>query len=318
MKESMKNTGWRYLLVVGVVLGITSVVHAQRVAVLTTDTLTSTQRSISGAKTVVKAANPNALFFEFLIPPGTGANLKLVDSITSVHPGIILSSGSDATAFAKQHFPELPTVFCSVMYPVISGFVESFTRPGRNLTGASLSIPPKTQFEYFKMILPNAKTIGVLYTDNTASLIPPAKVVARSQGLELIALKVTSEKEIPAKLDTLVAQVDGLWSLADPVLFGPQTTKYILINALKRGIPLMGFSRFLVESGALFALDFDYKAVGRQAGEMVNEIFRGARPESISVTTPDVIWFHYNEKTAQHMNIKIPEQLVAVAKEVYR
>jgi putative tryptophan/tyrosine transport system substrate-binding protein len=318
MKGSMNIPGWRYLVIVGFVLGITSAVRAQRVAVLTTDTLTSTQRSISGAKTVIKSANAGVQFFEFLIPPGNGINAKLSDSIAAVHADIVLSSGSDATAFAKQHFPDAPTVFCSVMYPVISGFVESFARPGRNMTGASLSIPPKTQFEYFKMILPKAKSIGVLYTDNTASLIPPAKVVARSQGLELVALKVTSEREIPAKLDTLMAQVDGLWSLADPVLFGPQTTKYILINALKRGTPLMGFSRFLVESGALFALDFDYKAVGRQAGEMVNEIIRGARPENISVTTPDVIWFHYNEKTAQHMNIKMPEQLVAVAKEVYR
>ena len=314
----MKQPGWRHLVFLGFVLSSAPVAQAQRVAVLTTDTLTSTQRSISGAKTVIKSANGNTQFFEFLIPPGSGTNAKLSDSIAALHPDIILSSGSDATAFAKQHYPETPTVFCSIMYPVISGFVESFTRPGGKITGASLSIPPKTQFEYFKMILPKAKNIGVLYTENTASLIPPAKIVARTQGLELVALKVASEREIPAKLDTLVAQVDGLWSLADPVLFGPQTTKYILVNALKRGMPLMGFSRFLVESGALFALDFDYKAVGRQAGEMVNQILKGARPENVSVSTPDVIWFHYNEKTAQVMNIKIPEPLVAVAKEVYR
>jgi putative tryptophan/tyrosine transport system substrate-binding protein len=317
MKGLMRIPAWRYVILVGMLLGVSSV-HAQRIVVITTDTLTSTQRSISGAKTVVKSANAGAQFFEFQISAANATSTKTSDSISALRPDIIISSGSDATAYAKQHFPETPTVFCSVMYPVISGFVESFTRPGHNITGASLSIPPKTQFEYFKMILPKATTIGVLYTDNTASLIPPAKVVAKSQGLELLAIKVSAEREIPAKLDTLVAQVDGLWSLADPVLFGPQTTKYILINALKRGIPIMGFSRFLVESGALFALDFDYKAVGRQAGDIVNEILRGSRPENVSVTTPDVIWFHYNEKTAQHMNIRIPEALVAVAKEVYR
>ncbi len=313
----MKTPGWRYLFLIGCLLGVSSV-QAQRIAIITTDTLTSTQRSISGARTVIKSINPNAQFFEFLVPPPGTPGDKVLDSIHTLKPDIIFTSGSDATAYAKGRFPELPTVFCSVMYPVISGFVESFNRPGHNITGASLSIPPKTQFEYFKMILPAARTIGVLYTDNTASLIPPAKIVAKSAGVELIALKVTAEKEIPSKLDTLMSQVDGLWSLADPVLFGPQTTKYILVNALKRGIPLMGFSRFLVESGALFALDFDYKAVGRQAGEIVNQILHGSRPENVTVTTPDVIWFHYNAKTAEHMNIRIPEALVSVAKEVYR
>jgi putative ABC transport system substrate-binding protein len=317
MKGKMTRTGWRYLLVLSCLLGTASV-QAQRVVVVTTDTLTSTQRSISGAKSVVKGSNPAAQFFEFIITSAPGSVDRVTDSIRSAKPDIIISTGSDATAYAKAKFPDIPTVFCSVMYPVISGFVETFNHPGRNITGASLSIPPATQFNYFKMILPQAKRLGVLYSDNTASLIPPAKVIAKSVGIELIALKVSQEKEIPAKLDSIIGQVDGIWSLADPILFGPQTTKYILTNTLKRGMPIMGFSRFLVESGALFALDFDYKAVGRQAGEIANQIIRGARPENLSVTTPDVIWFHYNEKTAQHMNIKIPEPLVAIAKEVYR
>jgi putative tryptophan/tyrosine transport system substrate-binding protein len=313
----MIRTGWRYLLLLGCLLGSAST-QAQRIAIVTTDTLTSTQRSISGAKSIIKGSNAAAEFYEFIITTTPGSIDRVTDSIRLVKPEIIFSTGSDATAYAKGRFPGTPVVFCGVMYPVISGFVESFNRPGGNVTGASLSIPPATQFQYFKMILPNAKRLGVLYSDNTASLIPPARVIAKSEGIELIAFKVGQEKEIPAKLDSILGQVDGIWSLADPLLFGPQSTKYILTNALKRGMPIMGFSRFLVESGALFALDFDYKAVGRQAGEIVNQIVKGARPENLSVTTPDVIWFHYNEKTALHMNIKIPEPLVAIAKEVYR
>ena len=83
-------------------------------------------------------------------------------------------------------------------------------------------------------------------------------------------------------------------------------------------MPFMGFSRYVVESGALFALDFDYKAVGYQAGAIVNRILSGESPSAISVTRADVIWFHYNEATAKRINITIPEDLAAVAKEVYR
>jgi len=36
------------------------------------------------------------------------------------------------------------------------------------------------------------------------------------------------------------------------------------------------------------------------------------------VAVPGIIWFHYNEKTAKHISVTIPEDLAAVAKEVYR
>jgi len=307
-----------YLLVLGMCMVMASAAQAQRIVIVTTDTLTSTQRSVMGVKSVIRASRPAIEFVECLLTASEPSATKLADSISTLHPHLIVTTGTDATSFAKAHFTDIPVVFSSVMYPVVSGFVESFNRPGKNITGASLSIPPRIQFEYFKTIAPNMKTIGVLYTDNTASLIPPSIVVARASGLELIALKVTSEKDLPAKVDSITKIADGIWSLADPNLFTPQSTKYILINALRRGRPLMGFSRILVESGALFALDFDYKAVGRQAGEIAVRILDGARPDNISVTTPDVIWFHYNEKTAQHMAIKMPDSLIAVAKEVYR
>ena len=68
----------------------------------------------------------------------------------------------------------------------------------------------------------------------------------------------------------------------------------------------------------MFALDFDYKAIGYQAGEIVNKLIAGTDASEIRVTSSDVIYFHYNEKTAKFIRVKIPPELVAVAKEVYR
>jgi putative ABC transport system substrate-binding protein len=300
------------------VLCLHSPVLAQKIAILTTDTLTSTQRSVSGAKSVIKGAFPQVTFSEYLVPYPAPKETWAIDSVRAAKPDLILTAGTSATEFAQKNFKDIPIVFSSVMYPIVSGFVESFNRPGGNISGASLSIPPKTQFEYFKMIVPKLKAVGVLYTSNTESLIPQAKQVAKSLNLELVAIRVSNDKELPAAFDSLARTVQGIWSVADPNLFSPQSTKFILINALRRGIPLMGFSRNVVESGALFALDFDYKAVGRQAGEIASQILRGARADNLSVTTPDIIWFHYNEKTAQHINVIIPNDLVSVAKEVYR
>ena len=174
------------------------------------------------------------------------------------------------------------------------------------------------QFRTFHDIVPNLRKIGVLYSENTAGLIKPAQEVARRMGMSLTAVLVNESKELPSALDSLTSMVDGIWSVADQELFTPQSTRYILLNTLRKGVPFMGFSRHVVESGALFALDFDYKAVGQQAGAIAARVISGEFAGEISVSTVDVLWFHYNEKTAKHINVSIPSDLIAVAKEVYR
>lgn len=301
-----------FLLIFG---GIST--RAANVAVLMSDSLTSTTRTLQGARKVIERGNPGISLHTFIVGQRT-ADRALIDSIRSLKPVAVLTIGSSATSLAKQNLPGTPIVFAGVMYPVLSGFVESNQRPGGLVTGASLDIPNEVQFRYFKKIIPNIKSIGVLYTANTASLIPSARAVARGMGIDLVAIEIKDSRELPMALDSLATVVQGIWSVADPVLFDPQATKYILLNTLRKSIPFMGFSRYVVESGALFALDFDYKAVGIQAGQILNRILAGESPAEISVSAADVIWFHYNEKTAQHIKVTIPSELVAVAKEVYR
>jgi putative ABC transport system substrate-binding protein len=287
------------------------------IATLTSDTLTSTTRTLQGARNVILQQNDKVIFHQFTCGSATHAS-SVVDSINRIHPVLILTVGTVATDMAKREFPSIPIIFSSVIHPELSGFVETNKQPNANITGASLDIPVDIQFKYFKKIVPNLKRIGVLYTPETENLIAQAKEAARAEGIELVPVTVHENKDLPSALDSVSAHVDGIWSVPDPQLFTPQSTRYILLNTIRRSIPFMGFSRNVVESGALFALDFDYKAVGMQAGRIVNQVLGGQNPGRIEVSSVDVIWFHYNEKTAKLINVAIPDELVAVAKEVYR
>ena len=293
-------------------------ISAQEVAILTTDSLLSTRRSISGATKIIHRSHSAANLTLYLLPANADSCAQQIAAIKAANPDVILTIGSSATVTARDSFSQTPIVFSSVLYPVISGFVESISKPGKNITGASLNIEVGIQFRKFLQIVPKMKTIGVLYSPNTALLIPSSRVVARQLGMKLLALEVNDQKDLAKAFDSLARACDGLWSVADPNLFSPQSTKFIILNTIRHGIPFMGFSRYVVESGALFALDFDYKAVGQQAGTSVSRILDGTDPGDIPVTSPDIIWFHYNEKTAQHVNVTIPEEMIAIAKEVYR
>lgn len=291
---------------------------AQTVVFLSTDSLTSTARAISGARSTIRGRHEAAVFHKIYIGADQASHTAGIESIRGINPNILVTIGSAATQIARDNFDNIPIVFSGVKYPVISGFVNSMDRPGARVTGASLDIPADIQFRYFRQIIPDLKQIGVLYTSNTAKLIAPARVIAAEMGLELVAIEITNRRDLPRALDSLAKCTQGLWSVADQNLFDPQSTKYILLNSLRHGLPFMGFSRYVVESGALFALDFDYKAIGRQAGNIAGKVLAGADPRRIRITTPDIIWFHYNEQTAKHVQVSIPDELVAIAKEVYR
>jgi len=289
-----------------------------RLAIVYSDSLTSTMRTIRGIRSTLSRRYEAIVYYEYILSSDRDDIDHKIEQLKIADPKLILSVGSFATTEVAARIRNKPIIFSAVLNPETSGIVRSLQTPGGNITGASLDIPPDIQFKYFKQVLNNIKKIGVLYSDETANLIPPAKTLARAAGLELIAKKIETEKDIPGALDELNRVTDGLWSVADRRIFSPRSTKYIILNALRSGKPFMGFSRNLVESGALFALDFDYKDIGRQAGKIAIEVLSGKSPAGISVAVPGIIWFHYNEKTAHHINIQIPDDLVAIAKEVYR
>ena len=292
--------------------------RSQDIAIIASDSLTYTKRAIRGATKSISQSHSEAKFHKFYLTGIASVDRNTTDSISKIKARLFVTIGSAATEYAQNNFPNTPIVFAAVKYPALSGFVNQDGTPTKNITGASLDMPADIQFKYFKQLVPNLKSMGVLYTENTQSLIKPSQGIAKRMGLTLIPIKISHERDIPPALDSLARTVDGIWSVADARLFSPQSTQYILLNCLKKGVPLMGFSRHVVESGALFAIDFDYKAIGRQAGNIATRILNGARIQDSPVTVPDIRWFHYNERTAKYLGIKVPEELSAIAKEVYR
>lgn len=324
MKCGRRNLRLWTCLILGLVptISLPITTHAQpqipRVAVFMSDSLISTTRTLNGAQKTITLKFPETNFDEYFLSGDPAFDSAIIRQCRSNGTSVILTVGSSATKFAKDNFYDIPVIFSSVLYPSLSGFIDSPEHPGGNITGASLDIPIDIQFAYFKRMVPNLKKIGVLYTESTAPLIPSAKVIAQQLGLTLVPRLIKEPRELPTALDSLVEVTDGLWSVADPILFDPQSTKFILKTTLRKMVPFMGFSRHVVESGALFALDFDYKAIGIQAGELINKIIEGFELSELKVTSTDVIFFYCNEKTARHIKIKIPEDLAGIAKEVHR
>ena len=247
------------------------------------------------------------------------AGIAMAGEIQRSGSDLVLAIGTTAALAAKFGLDDIPIVFCMVLNPVSSGLVESIKSRGGNVTGASLDIPLEMQFKHIKMLIKDLKSIGVIYNpEETGILVQEAAEVAKRNNLSLIAKPVSSEREVPDALRSLLNKIDVLWSVADGTVFGSQSTRYILLNTLRTGTPFVGLSPSFVEAGALMALSCDYADVGKQAGEIGNRVLNGEEPGDIPVAVPRKVSLWINLRTADHIGLRIPESVIKLADKVIK
>lgn len=290
----------------------------KRIVIVKSSESPSFQMAAEGVKKEIRKGSAYPSFIEYDLPLGFPNEQELEKRIRESSPDLIVTVGSKSTALVSRRIKNIPIVFSAVLNPVSSGFARSMWSSGNNLTGASLDIPIRTQLDKFKLIFPDLQNVGVIFTHDSEAVVGEARKVCEEMGLKLVAVAISSEKQIPETIESLRQKVDGLWAVADTVIFTPQSTQYLLLYTLRNGIPVMGPFTSFVKAGALFTLTWNDKDIGRQAGELALRVLAGENPSQIPITTPRMIYLILNQRTAEQINLEIPPHIVSVAKEVYQ
>jgi putative ABC transport system substrate-binding protein len=222
---------------------------------------------------------------------------------------------------AQQATTQIPIVFAWVEEPVELGLVQSFARPGGNITGVTtltLELGPK-RLELFRELVPGLKRVLYLYDATHAPSVALAQVyrdAARHLGMELVEKPVRTEEEV----QTILAQVqeskvDGIMQ---PSSLSLNIPGFIMEAAAARAIPTMFEDAFFVERGGLASYAPDGYASGWQAARLVDKILKGTDPVEIPVEVNTKIKFVVNLKTAKALGLTIPPLVLFQADEVIR
>lgn len=226
---------------------------------------------------------------------------------------ILVALGPLAAQAAHETLPESPLVFSMVQDPARAGL----TGPG--VTGVTFAIPVKNQLAVFRMVNPRGVRIGVIYNEaNTGRLVQEAKAAAGVVRLVLLERPVTSDKEVPEALRSLLKgaePIDALWIPPDPVLLADEARRYIFGETLKASKPVYSFSASLVSEGALVSDGPDVASTGEQLGELVNRIAAGEKGK-IEMLIPKAELV-INKKIADKLKIEIPSDALRVASKVF-
>jgi len=307
-----------FWILIFLLLGDVAFSEEKRIVIVKSSDSPSFQAAAEGVKKQIKKGNIHPIFIEYDLSFRSPDEQVSIEKIRGLNPDLIVTIGSKSTALVSKNIKDIPIVFSAVLNPISSGFARSMWSSGNNLTGSSLDIPVRTQLEKFKLIVPGLQRVGVIFTRDSEPVVAEAKRVCKEIGLELVPMSISAEKEIPEAIENLGQKTDGLWAVADTVIFTPQSTQYLFLYTLRNGIPVMGPFPSFVKAGALFTLAWNDKDVGRQSGELALRVLSGEDPRQIPITTPRMIYLILNLRTAEQINIEIPPHIVSVAKEVYQ
>src|SRR6185436_4341322 len=248
---------------------------------------------------------------------GSAAQLNaLARELATLPVDVIVGFQTVGTAAAKAAPTQIPIVMCPAQNPIELGFVQSFARPGGNITGMTTAtdVLAGKNFELIREVFPAASRIGVIgnATDPFHKpFLAQVTVAARALNFELATALSQGADPFPgAFAEIAAAGVQAV--MVQPSLPIRRAAEL----ALRHRLPLFGPSVAMPQAGALMAYASDIAAVYRQSATFVDKILKGRKPADLPVELATKFLLVVNLKTANALGLTLSPALLNRADEV--
>jgi putative ABC transport system substrate-binding protein len=244
---------------------------------------------------------------------------SLAAELVSRGVAIIATGDAPASAAAKAATKTIPIVFATGADPIKTGLVDSFSRPGGNLTGifVLLSMLGTKRLELLRELVPSTRTFALLANPNNPNVadVPEIEAAANALGRRLEVLTASTESDLEAAFATMVQhRVDSLIVMADPFLISRR--ERLVALAARHAMPAIYPMRSFVDLGGLMSYGSNFLDLDRQTGIYVGKILNGAKPADLPVQQTTKFELVFNLKTAKVLGLTIPPTLLARADDV--
>jgi putative tryptophan/tyrosine transport system substrate-binding protein len=245
---------------------------------------------------------------------------SLVGELISRGVAVIVCFDAPAAFAAKAATKTIPIVFVTGADPVKTGLVDSFSRPGGNLTGVFVLVSmlgPK-RLELLREVLPSISTFALLVNPSNPNVVdaPETEAAANAIGRRLEVLTASTEGDLEAAFTTMVRrQVGALIVMPDPFLYVRR--EQLVALAARYGVPTIYPSRDFTEIGGLMSYGTNLsRDLVHEAVTYTGKILRGAKPADLPVQQSIKLELVINLKTAKALGLTIPPTLLARADDV--
>jgi len=239
--------------------------------------------------------------------------------LVALKPDALLTCTAIGTLDAKSVAGEIPIVFAWVADPVGSNFVQSYARPGGNITGVTNRFGELLfkRLELAHELLPSARRIAVINPESPLyrGLAVPMRRAAEKLGVELVEQPAydwaRSVEQAKAAGATAVIPI------ADFTALGMRLSGEAVVKAaLEHRVPVIFSGIEMVEAGGLASYGTNLVDDIRRAADLLARVLEGARPATIPVDQAARFELALNLKTAKAIGITIPQSILVRADRV--
>jgi putative ABC transport system substrate-binding protein len=232
----------------------------------------------------------------------------------------VIIANTAAARVAKAATASVPIIFVTGTDPVRTGLVNSFNRPGGNVTGIYFTVSDLTdkRLGLLKEMMPNSSMVALLTDPNGPAHETEVKEVERASriiGQEFILVKCATADGFAAAFETIAtSRANALLVGAGPFFLGQR--QRIVSLAAQHRIPAFFATRQYAEAGGLISYGPNQTDAYRQAGVYAGHIIKGEKPSDMPVMQSHKFELVINTKTAKALGLALPDKLIALADEV--
>jgi ABC-type uncharacterized transport system substrate-binding protein len=236
---------------------------------------------------------------------------------------MIVAATDVAIAAVKRETQTIPIVMATSNDPIATGLVASLARPGGNVTGLSLISPQLSgkRLELLREVIPGLSRVAFLWNPDVRGAVldyRETEGAASSLGLQLQSVEVVRVEDLDRAFSVVMkARAQALIvPPLNPVAFGNQEKIASLVQ--KNKLPSIYAQREYVDAGGLMSYGPSTPDMHRRAAAYVDKILKGTKPADLPVEQPKNFELVINLKSAKHIGLTIPPNVLARADRVIK
>lgn len=228
---------------------------------------------------------------------------------------LIMANATPALQAAMAATGDIPIVATSITDFATALELDEWTgKTGINVTGTADLAPLADQADMVKELVPDAKTVGILYCSAEPNSKYQSDVISEAfdgLGLAVKVYTVADTNEIASVTTQACDEVDVIYIPTDNSV--ASATSAVNEVAAQAGIPVVAGEEGICKGCGIATLSISYYSIGYEAGLMAYEILENdANPAEMEIQYATELTKKYVEERANALNITVPEDYTAI------
>jgi len=248
---------------------------------------------------------------------GEQANCATItNSFVADNVDLILANATTALQCAAAATDSIPILGTSITdYATALDISDWNGSTGMNISGTSDLAPIDQQEDMLVELVPDVKTVGILYCSAEPNSAYQAKLfedALKEDGIEYKEYTAADSNEIQSVTTSAISECDALYIPTDNTM--ASNTEIINNICLPAKVPVVAGEQGICAGCGIATLSISYYDIGYKAGEMAYDILENGKDISTMEIAPNVTKM-YNPTICEELGIEVPDEYEAIEQE---